>query len=298
MSKQITLEKMKSNLDFFKKMYDAVRIIDPVKKQVLDYRGSELAETDKICYDYWENGKICDNCISIRAHYGNASYMKLEQRPDLILMVTALPIENAERPAVLELLKNATDTMMIGNGEYNGGQFMGNIVSTLNDIAMRDPLTQFYNRRFIDDRLPVNIINAILSDMPLSIIFIDVDNLRNLNNTCGHSVGDDALKRAASAINKSIRSDDDWAARYGGDEFIVCLDKTDYDKAHSVAERIRNNVENICVPTKDGDKELTVSLGIYTMKGENLTADEIIDRADKKMYEAKMKGKNSIVGNY
>lgn len=70
---------------------------------MLEYRGCGAADTDEICYAYWENGRICENCISVRAFRDNKSYMKLEQKQNVIMMVTALPVE-AEHPVILELI--------------------------------------------------------------------------------------------------------------------------------------------------------------------------------------------------
>mgnify|MGYP000913111680 CR=1 FL=1 len=297
MSEQLNLDNIKQNLDFFHKMYNVVRIVDPLNKRVIGYHKSKICKTNEICYDYWENGKICDNCISVRAYHENKSFIKIEQKPDAIMMVTAVPIEESEIPIVLELLKNATDSMLIGSGNYNDGKPVSNIVSEINDIVVKDQLTSLYNRRFIDDRLPVDIIHATISKSPLSIIFLDVDNLKSINDTFGHSAGDLALKEVGKIIQKSIRHDNDWAARYGGDEFLICLNKIDYDEAYHIAERIRQNIENVSIPLSDRNEQLTLSLGIHTMKDSKLTAEEIISIADKKMYEAKKSGKNIICGN-
>ena len=67
MSEQLNLDNIKQNLDFFHKMYNVVRIVDPLNKRVIGYHKSKICKTNEICYDYWENGKICDNCISVRA---------------------------------------------------------------------------------------------------------------------------------------------------------------------------------------------------------------------------------------
>jgi diguanylate cyclase (GGDEF)-like protein len=293
--KQINIEKIEQNLAFLNKLYDIVRIVDPVKKEVLEYFNSRLKRTDVICYDYWKNDKICDNCISIRAYHDNKSYIKLEQNLDVIMLVTAVPVETDGASVVVELLKNATDSMLLGNGQYNDGCMMHNVVCDINDLAIRDKLTSLYNRRFIDERLPVDIIRATMKELPLSVVFIDLDNLKNINDTYGHGKGDLVLKHIAQSIQNCIRSDIDWAARYGGDEFVVCLNNIDNGEAYRIAERIRNNIENIVIPMQDEEVHLTASLGVYTMQGIGLTAEEILSLADQKMYKAKKSGKNRIV---
>lgn len=115
MAEFITLDNLKEHLAFFEKMYDWVRIVDPLHKNVISYIDNTITETDEICYKYWKAERICDNCVSIRAFRENKTFIKLEQTRSLILMLTAIPVQIKECPVVLELLKNATDTMLIGS---------------------------------------------------------------------------------------------------------------------------------------------------------------------------------------
>lgn len=287
MPEQVTLSQLKKNLIFFHKMYDAVRLVDPVQKMVLERRECGTADTSEICYDYWKNGKICENCISVRAYHDNKSYMKLEQNPEAIMLVTALPVEAAEKPVVLELLKNATDSMMVGTGEYNDGQAMRHVVNDINRMVVKDHLTSLYNRRFVDDRLPADIVRATIGNRPLSVIFMDLDNMKTINDHHGHTAGDLALKHVADAIQGCIRAEADWGARYGGDEFLICLNGIGGNEARRIAERIRDRIEAIEIPIQDENVRVTASFGIQSMAGTPLTAEEMIRMADQKMYGAK-----------
>ncbi len=289
MADHISLDKLEQNLAFFNKMYDAVRIVDPVQKKVLEYRDHGIGRTGEVCHDYWKTGNICDNCISVRAHFENKTYMKLEQNPDAIMLVTALPVDTDGEPVVLELLKNATDSMMIGTGDYNSGQEMRNVVYDINNMVVKDHLTSAYNRRFVDDRLPVDIVKATIAQQPLSVIFIDIDNMKTINDTYGHTAGDLALKQVAAAMQNCIRANMDWAARYGGDEFVICLNNIGNDEASQIAERIKRNISSIEIPLQNGTVKVTASLGIQTMFGSALTAEELIRMSDEKMYEEKKK---------
>ena len=286
MIQSLTLESLKGHLDFFNTMYDAVRLVDPVIKTVIEVRGNDKFQTDEPCFHYWKDGKICDNCISIRAHIAHQCYMKLEQAPDTIIMVTALPIEEAERPIVLELLKNASDTMLIGQGVYANGRLMKDVVIELNDLIVKDELTGLYNRRYVDERLPVDIIKATYSNLPLSLAFLDVDNLKKINDIYGHTAGDKIISAVANAMSSCVRAGTDWVARYGGDEFVICLNNTSFEKASLVLERIRAKILEIDIPQHE-EIISSVSYGIYTMHQEQLTAEALIALADERMYQAK-----------
>lgn len=298
MSKQITLNNIEDNLVFLKKMYDVVRLVDPVQKRVLDYNENKISKTEDVCYDYWKNGKMCENCISVRAYNNNKSYMKLEYKPEVVMMVTTIPLEIDDSPVVLELLKDATESILFSSYDYNDNDvhLLHEMVSNFNDMVIKDKLTHLYNRRFVDDRLPADIVNATITDTPLSVIFLDVDDLKNINDEYGHSVGDLAIKEVGNAIIKSIRADKDWAARYGGDEFLICLNNTDYNEAYRISERIRSSIEKVYLTVNNTSINIGVSLGIYTMHGLKLTAEEIINMADEKMYMAKKSGKNRTIG--
>lgn len=294
MSDRITIDKIEENLTFFKKMYDVVRIVDPLCKKVVDYSDSFLEPTDDVCYEYWVDDKICDNCISIRAHNENRTFIKLEQTENVTMLVTAIPIEDAKTPTIVELLKNATDTMLIGEGNYNEGHKIKTLVDDLNQKIINDSLTSLNNRRFINERLPADIVKATIQDWPLSIIFMDIDNLKDINDEYGHTIGDYALKEVGSVIKSCIRNELDWAARYGGDEFVICLSNANYKEAEVVSDRIRDSINKILVPADDDLVNLTASIGIHTMKDVKLTAEELIREADRKMYEAKKASKAGL----
>ncbi len=283
----ISLDQIKEQLDFFNKMYDAVRLVDPEYKRVIDHRGPLLSGTPEVCYDYWGNGKICDNCISIRASMEDRSFVKLESTEGTVFLVTAIPVQNAGGPVVLELLKNATDTMLIGSGDYNEGQLFHRFVRELNDMIAKDPMTCLYNRRFAEERLPVDVIDATLKHLPLSLCFIDLNDLKSINDLYGHGAGDRAIKAAAAMISAHIQPGRDWAARYGGGEFILCLNGTGGQEARLIAERIQNGIEKTPLDFYADGAFLSVSWGIETMDEIPMTAGELIRRADQKMYRSK-----------
>lgn len=292
----ILLSKLEENLVFFKKMYDMVRLVDPINKKVIEYRGYERIETNNICYNYWKNDKICDNCISTRASINNKCYLKLERCGDEIILVISMPIENAGKPTVLELFKNATESMMVGTGDYTEGRLVQDLITEINDLIRKDELTGLYNKRYLDERLPADVIRATLEDSPLSLMFMDIDDLKNINDNYGHIIGDKMISKVSNIISQNISEDSDWAARYGGDEFIICLNNVDSSSAYDIAEKIRNDITNIKISTNKGIINTTASIGIYTCQGQNLRAEDIITLADNRMYKAKKSGKNISIG--
>jgi len=138
-------------------------------------------------------------------------------------------------------------------------------VKILKKKATTDYLTKLYNRSFLDTYLQNQIDVANLTKQPLSIIIIDVDSFKNINDTYGHTSGDSFLVNFANIIIKNVRKSD-VVVRYGGDEFVVILPSTDAKTAYSVAERIRRNLEKTIIPSTDSKYILsaTCSLGVST----------------------------------
>ena len=289
MSESVTMEKLESNLEFFSKMYDIVRLVDPLTKTVVECNCSSRKETDEVCFDYWKNGNICNNCISVRAHLEGKCFMKLEQSGANIMMVTALPVENANTPTVIELLKNATETMLIGSGNYTDGRMMRNVVAQINDLVVRDDLTGLFNRRYIHERLAADVVKATLEGLPLSVIFLDVDKLKYINDTFGHTFGDQILVQAANVLISCVSGEPNWIARYGGDEFVICLNNTPEEAARKTMERIHGAIEGLQLEFDGKPMRTSVSMGVYTMLEQKHTPEEIIALADQRMYVAKRK---------
>jgi diguanylate cyclase (GGDEF)-like protein len=163
----------------------------------------------------------------------------------------------------------------------------------LSQIAIYDTLTQVYNRALLDSILYKSVKYAKRYKLPISIIMLDIDNFKGINDTYGHLEGDRVLKTVASIIKSSIR-ESDYIFRYGGEEFLMLLPNTDINGAIVVGEKIRRNIENFNFGL---DRKVTISCGIKQIENfDNPYLD--IEQADKYLYIAKKSGKNRcICGN-
>lgn len=297
MENTISIKILEEKLDFFRTMYDAVRIVDPVRKEVLECKDCRIEKTGTVCHDYWGQCGICNNCISVRAYQEQKYFMKIEQGTGPTMVVTALPVQNADLPLVIELLKDASGLIYMGSGVYDQGVPMEAALVEMNEAIVTDHLTRLYNRRFIDERLPVDSVRSVAENEPLSVLFLDMDNLKEINDTLGHVFGDRAIGMVADCIRKNIREGQDWAARYGGDEFVVCLNNTGRETAMSIAERIRQGVQGLSVSDCALQFPVTVTIGIRSSEGEQLTAEDFLNQADTLMKKAKHDGKNRVQGS-
>ena len=165
---------------------------------------------------------------------------------------------------------------------------------TIEKIGLVDMLTKIANRRGFEERLKVEWNRALREKTPISILVMDIDKFKNYNDTYGHQQGDIALKTFADTASKSLMRGVDFAARWGGEEFVILLPGTNIDGAAEIAERVRKNIEAVVIPTDDGTKtKITVSIGVNSIipTTNNLTKD-FIEKADQALYKAKESGRN------
>jgi diguanylate cyclase (GGDEF)-like protein len=163
--------------------------------------------------------------------------------------------------------------------------------------AMTDSLTRLANRRHFDDALNREFFRLKRSGAPLSLIMLDVDYFKRFNDSLGHLAGDDCLQQVACALSAVVERAPDLVARYGGEEFAVILPETDPMGALSLAERIRQAVEELAIPHPDSliASHVTVSMGVVTVSPAGLGAPEaILALADEAMYGAKQGGRNRV----
>jgi len=160
-------------------------------------------------------------------------------------------------------------------------------------LVNTDPLTGLLNRRAILNRLDENIANARRYDDDLSLLMMDIDHFKRVNDKYGHMIGDDVLEKVASLLQKRMR-DTDIAGRYGGEEFLITLPKTDLSSALIVAERIRKGVRTAKMKVATGNVfVVTVSQGLVIYQpGDDVQS--LISRVDQLLYQAKRNGRDRI----
>jgi len=163
------------------------------------------------------------------------------------------------------------------------------------ELAITDPLTGLYNRRYMETHMGTLVDQAIARGKPLSVLIVDIDYFKSINDTHGHDAGDDVLQDFAIRLRKSIRGID-LACRYGGEEFVVVMPETDMAVATMVAERLRRRIASEPFPIQMGARtvDVTISIGIAAL-GPNDNAAAVIKRADQALYRAKRDGRNRVV---
>jgi two-component system, cell cycle response regulator len=163
----------------------------------------------------------------------------------------------------------------------------------LRAAALTDALTDLPNRRYAMKRMEMEWANSLRADSPFSLITLDIDHFKAVNDSFGHDVGDIVLQETAAAIKRGLRRGD-TCARMGGEEFLVLCPNTDEQNAEMVAERIRKGVEDNVVETPGQTVNITVSLGVSTRTPEIPTIEVLMKIADEAVYDAKDTGRNRV----
>jgi diguanylate cyclase (GGDEF)-like protein len=168
------------------------------------------------------------------------------------------------------------------------------LFAKVEEMALRDTLTGLYNRRYFQQILDYELNRAKRYRQPLSLIFIDIDHFKEINDTFGHSMGDQFLKQISQKLFSLFRTTD-LVARYAGDEFVAILPATPQDGAMILANRIQDVLSHYQVMARGRNLQVSVSIGVDTYQSaEGIGSVTLIDRADKAMYEAKASGRNCV----
>ena len=233
------------------------------------------------CFDFWETGKRCSNCVSLKALKEKNKKTKLEFRENNVYQVTAHYVEVDGKPKVMELIQYLDEADIV---DIDGSERLFTKLNGFQDELYRDVLTGIYNRRYYEDQLRKQI-------LPAGIAMIDLDDFKLYNDTCGHNAGDLALTTVAGVIRGMIRRTTDILIRYGGDEFLLVMPGVKEEDFTQKLRQIQNEVHSKEVP---GFSRLQLSVSIGGVLSEEHKIENAVEMADKLMYRAK-NHKNAVV---
>ena len=168
---------------------------------------------------------------------------------------------------------------------------------TLSEISARDSLTGLYNRWYVMEKIDSEMNRALRHGSPMSVLMLDLDHFKKVNDSFGHGVGDEVLKVVGQVLRESCRVYD-VAGRYGGEEFCVVLPETRVGNTKMVAERIRSRLASTELPVGSSSITVTASIGVAGMDSVSdegvVSAAALLDRADRALYSAKHHGRNRV----
>jgi diguanylate cyclase (GGDEF)-like protein len=174
------------------------------------------------------------------------------------------------------------------------GELLTQLYQEVQQLSIRDPLSNLYNRRGFFDSARLHIDSASKKKTDLCALMVDIDNFKVVNDIYGHFVGDCVIRAIAEECSKQTRQTD-LVGRYGGEEFIILLQDTSCQAANQIAERILSSIESLVIYIEGYQVSVTVSIGISQLSLANGSLDTLINQADQAMYAAKWTGRNTIL---
>lgn len=216
--------------------------------------------------------------------------------------VLALPLRVSNKTIGVVSIYSETPMENISLFSTLAEQISLGIMNALNyrhvsEESITDKLTTLYNRNYFNSAINKELARSSRAGKPISLIILDIDDFKKLNDSCGHLKGDQVLRDVAFLVKNSIRTMD-TAFRYGGEEFVVLLPETESNEAGKISERIRKSVEgHNFVASEKHSGRLTVSLGLVTCNDSKLSAEKLLKEADSCLYKAKNSGKNKSIGS-
>jgi diguanylate cyclase (GGDEF)-like protein len=258
-------------------------------------------------FDFHANGSIVEGVAKGGAPYVNNNYsfdlkVPFSKENVLINSILCYPLQRrGERIGVIELINKRP-----GGFTQEDQHLVQSLIDPLT-VAIRtlimfenaerltitDDLTKLYNYRYLMQFLDAEVKRCLRYKKKVSLLFIDIDGFKRINDAFGHVVGSQALAELGQVLRQILR-ETDVVGRYGGDEFVIVLPETPLNGAMVIAERIRKKVEDYEFVAQNVTVRLTVSLGVANCPKHTLTADGLIKKADAAMYRAKELSKNSI----
>jgi diguanylate cyclase (GGDEF)-like protein len=169
------------------------------------------------------------------------------------------------------------------------------VVSELTELSLRDALTGLFNRRALGERLVEELSRARRYGAPLSLIMVDIDNFKRVNDTHGHAIGDVVIGHVARLLARDRRVSD-IVARYGGEELVLLLPHTPLEGALALADRLRHLVSQTPYRTVNAHEHVTVSMGVAAYDHSMHEPAQLLEAADRALYRAKRDGKNRVCG--
>lgn len=208
--------------------------------------------------------------------------------------------------AVRKALQNFAQQDMVPNLPQGGsdeiGELMNNtqgalkklhsMLHNMHEMSIRDELTGLYNRRFFTEQSDLLLIRAIRYEEPLSVVYVDIDHFKNINDRFSHQVGDHALRQIGNILADSARGSD-LTARIGGDEFVIVFPNTSVAKARLLGERLRHNLASHDWEALLPGHKITASMGVAEAAPGD-TLDQLLARADQLLYKAKDGGRDQV----
>lgn len=187
-------------------------------------------------------------------------------------------------------------TVRLSRMQKKANNKLNRLNDQLYELATTDSMTQLFNRRHFIESAQLQIVQLQRTEVDGAVLMLDIDDFKNVNDTFGHAMGDEAIIQVASILKNNLR-EYDFVGRIGGEEYAMLLSSCELDKANQIAERIRKKIAELLISHQQNTIKLTISIGLTMIQKDDKDIEKTLQRADAYLYKAKSIGKNRVVSS-
>lgn len=274
----------------YEPLFDECRIVDCSKK-ITYFLDSEDKLNQRPCHLLCKVKNDC-NCSKVISEKRKITRIEFIEGKSFIINAFLL---DANENLVVELIDQIDGSNYYHGSDQGKHSDITSIIENMSQMIVTDEMTALYNRRYISQRLPLDLARCHDTGKSIAIIMADIDKFKSVNDKYGHTVGDKVLISFAKLLKSSIRNESDWVARYGGEEFLIVVQDFDIKSSRIVVENIKKKISNAYYDTGDKKIKLTCSFGAVICKDKSESYEALIRLADSCLLEAKNNGRNKAV---
>lgn len=256
---------------------------------VHDYNDGKMCEPCRKCYELWNRSKPCPNCSSERAVQQKKQIMKMEYLGDKSILILSTPWEQDGKEYVLELGRDVTNSFSVYDATSEDSSELRELISSYSELAARDSFTGLYSKGHANNLLQ-EMFAVQKEQLKLTLALIDIDHFKSVNDRFGHLCGDEVILYVVDKINALNEQCSGWAARIGGDEFLLACPFSDKDYVERLCLEMSETIAGHRFKKGHSEYSIAISCGVAAYDGQE-TLEEFLERVDMKMYEDKVQKK-------
>ncbi len=290
----MTREEIEKEIYYARKIFDSVRLVDPIERKVCELETCGISRTGYSCFHVWQKSDACENCLSARALVEQNRYTKFEFSGKDVYFVVLRYVNVEGCELVLENAVKLEDRNFFKTNNETVHSFFHKFELATAKLYT-DELTGAYNRKYLNEQLPIALKKTAQLGTDMALAIVDIDNFKSINDNWGHPVGDEVLVGVVNHLKNGLRSTGgDYVVRYGGDEFIVVF----YDiTCHTFLKRLEEYLTTASAVVSEIEvlNQLSFSIGgVMASECDVLTPKRLIGLADERLYQSKNNGKSCI----
>ncbi|MBF4692364.1 GGDEF domain-containing protein [Fusibacter ferrireducens] len=278
----------------YEPLFEHIRIVDFDEKvtYTLDCQNElERKPCNHLC-------RLKEDCFCAKVLQENRKMTRLEFLEGKSYIIYGFPIQEGNRKFVVELTDQIDGSNIFEETEEHDNRDITAIIEGMNQMIITDEMTGLFNRRYITQKLPLDLMHSYYKKGTLAIVMADIDKFKQINDLYGHDVGDRVLINFSNLLKNTIRSSSDWVARYGGEEFLIVLQNLNSHNIESIMQHIKSQIELAHFGPKFPEIRLTCSFGVVVCEGHIGDYENLIRMADQCLLQAKSEGRNKTIIAY